>query len=187
MVGPEDVVADSTVAIRPVRLPEDRAALLALDRSFTTDRVYRIVRAADSFALEEIPAQPPLRKEFPLADDLGTERAWEQGFVAEQAGTIVGFAAFTHRRWNRRTELWHLYVAPHRRGQGVGRTLVEAVIAAAREAEMRCVWLETSNLAYPAIQFYRRIGFALCGLDLSLYDPASEAAGETALYFTRPV
>ena len=175
------------VAVRPVRLPEDRAALLALDRSFTTDRVYRIARTADSFALEEAPTQPPLRKEFPLADDLGADRAWEQGFVAEQVGSIVGFAAFTHRHWNRRTELWHLYVAPHLRGQGVGRALVEAAVAAARDADMRCVWLETSNLAYPAIQFYRRVGFALCGLDVSLYDPASEAAGETALYFMRPV
>jgi ribosomal protein S18 acetylase RimI-like enzyme len=185
MVGAENGATDGMVAIRPVRLPEDGAALLALDRSFTTDRVYRIVRTADSFTLEAIPAQPPLRKEFPLADDLGAERAWEQGFVAEQAGSVVGFAAFTHRRWNRRTELWHLYVAPHLRGQGVGRTLVEAVLAAAREAGMRCVWLETSNLAYPAIQFYRRVGFVLCGLDVSLYDPSSEAAGETALYFVR--
>jgi ribosomal protein S18 acetylase RimI-like enzyme len=175
------------VAIRPVRLPEDRAPLLALDRSFTTDRVYRIARTADSFALEEAPAQPPVRKEFPLTDDLGAGRTWEQGLVAEQAGSIVGFSAFTHRRWNRRTELWHLYVAPHFRGQGIGRALVEEVVAAARDAEMRCVWLETSNLAYPAIQFYRRVGFVLCGLDVSLYDPASDAAGETALFFARPV
>jgi ribosomal protein S18 acetylase RimI-like enzyme len=187
VVGAEDITADGMVAIRRVRLPEDRAALLGLDRSFTTDRVYRIASTADSFALEAIPVQPPLRKEFPLADDLGAERAWDEGFVAEQGGSVIGFAAFTHRRWNRRTELSHLYVAPSVRGQGVGRTLVEAVIAAARDAEMRCVWLETSNLAYPAIQFYRRIGFALCGLDVSLYDPASEVAGETALYFMRPV
>jgi ribosomal protein S18 acetylase RimI-like enzyme len=174
-------------AIRPVRLPEDRTALLALDRSFRTDRVYRVARTADSFALEEVPAQRPVRKEFPLADDLGTGRTWERGLVAERAGSVVGFAAFTHRRWNRRTELWHLYVAPHFRGQGIGRALVEEVVAAARDAEMRCVWLETSNLAYPAIQFYRRVGFVLCGLDVSLYDPASDAAGETALFFARPV
>jgi ribosomal protein S18 acetylase RimI-like enzyme len=175
------------IAVRPVRLPDDQAQLLALDRSFTTDRVYRIVRTAHSFALEEVPARPPLRKEFPLADDLGAEHAWEHGLVAEAAGAIVGFAAFAHRSWNRRTELWHLYVAPSLRGQGVGRMLVAAVVAAAQAAGTRCVWLETSNLAYPAIRFYRRVGFELCGLDLSLYDPASAAVGETALYFALPV
>jgi len=40
-------------------------------------------------------------------------------------------------------------------------------------------------VAYPAIQFYRRMGFELCGLDVTLYDPASIVAGETALYFSK--
>ncbi len=173
--------------VRPVLLPGDRDAILALDRSFTTDRVYRIVRTPQSFALAEVIAQSPVRKDFPLEADLGEGRVWEQGLAAERDDLIVGFAAFTHQRWNRRTELWHLYVAPQARWRGVGRVLVEAVIAAAEDAGMRCVWLETSNLAYPAIQFYRRMGFELCGLDVSLYDPAGPAAGETALYFARPL
>jgi ribosomal protein S18 acetylase RimI-like enzyme len=50
---------------------------------------------------------------------------------------------------------------------------------------MRGIWLETSTLAYPAIPFYRHLGFELCGLDVSLYDPARVAAEETALYFYR--
>ncbi len=171
--------------VRPVQLPSDRAAILALDRSFTTDRIYRVVRTGQSFTIAETMAWPPVHKDFPLEADLGAGRVWEQGLVAERAGLVVGFAALAHQRWNRRTELWHLYVAPQVRRQGVGRALVEAVIVAAEDAGMRCVWLETSNLAYPAIQFYRRMGFELCGLDASLYDPAGPAAGETALYFAR--
>jgi ribosomal protein S18 acetylase RimI-like enzyme len=131
--------------------------------------------------------RPPVRKDFPLADDLGADRAWEQGLVAERAGGVVGFAAVAHRHWNRRAELCHLYVARRQRGQGIGRALIEAVVVAARGVGMRCVWLETSNLAYPAIAFYRRVGFELCGLDVSLYDPAGAVGGETALFFTRPV
>lgn len=173
--------------IRPLRLPDDRARLLALDRSFTTDRVYRIVRTPQSFALEDVPVQPFVSKDFPLEDDLGAGWVGEEGLVAEHEGEIAGFAALKHHPWNRRTELGHLYVAPRWRGQGVGRALVEAVSAAALAAGMRCVWLETSTVAYPAIQFYRRIGFELCGLDTSLYDPAGPATGETALYFARPL
>ena len=175
------------VTIRPVRLPDDHAQLLALDRSFTTDRVYRVAQTAHAFTLEEVTARPPVRKDFPLADDLGADRAWEQGLVAERAGVVVGFAAVAYRRWNRRAELCHLYVARQQRGQGIGRALVEAVVAAARDAGMRCLWLETSNLAYPAIAFYWRVGLELCGLDESLYDPAGAAGGEIALYFTLPV
>lgn len=159
----------TTVTIRPVHLPYDRAHLLALDRSFTTVQVYHVVRTTRSFALEDVAVQPALHKEFPLEDDLGDGRTWEQGVVAEQAdGRIVGFAAWTHRRWNRRTELWHLYVAPEARGCGLGRTLLQVVVTAAEAAGMRCVWLETSTVAYPAIQFYRRVGFVWCGLDVSL-------------------
>ena len=175
------------VTIRPVRLPDDCQPILALDRSFTTDRVYRVVRTTHSFVLEEVVAEPPIRKNFPIEDDLGEGRAWEEGLVADQAGIIVGFAAMTHQRWNRRTELWHLYVAPQRRHHGVGRTLVNAVLTAAQGAGTRCVWLETSTLAYPAIQFYRRMGFELCGLDSSLYDPSGMPAEEIALYVARPL
>jgi ribosomal protein S18 acetylase RimI-like enzyme len=173
------------IALRPVQLPADRSALLALDRSFTTERIYRVERAIDGFMLAEAPVDPPLRKTFPLADDLGAERAWRDGFVAEVMGEVVGFAAYTHQHWNHRAELRHLYVAPRMRRHGVGRQLVGEVVARARQAGMRCVWLETSNVAYPAIQFYRSVGFELCGLDTSLY--GGEQAGETALYFMLPL
>ena len=169
------------ITLRSVCLPEDRDHILALDRSFTTGHIYRVVRGAHAFALEAVQVEPPVVKHFPLADDLGDDRSWAEGLVAERAGTIVGFVAFTHQAWNHRTELWHLYVAPRQRGQGLGRTLVTEVVARARGAGMRAVWLETSNLAYPAIRFYERVGFRLCGLDTSLYD--GEQAAETALYF----
>jgi ribosomal protein S18 acetylase RimI-like enzyme len=179
---------EHVVTVRPVRLPEDQQPLLDLDCSFTTDRVYQIVRAPLAFALEDRAADPPVRKEFPLTDDdFAAGRAWEQGAVAERAGLVVGFTGFTHQRWNRRTEIRHLYVAPWLRGQGLGRMLIEAVAAAAMAVGTRCLWVETSNFAYPAIQFYRRVGFELCGLDTSLYDPTGPAAAETALYFSRPL
>jgi len=171
------------ITFRAVNLFTDRERLVAMDRSFVTDRIFRVSRTPLSFTLEEIPLAPPLRKQLPLEDDLGEHRAWDEGLVAEAEGDIIGFAAWKHEDWNRRTVLWHLYVAAGYRGEGLGRTLVAAVIDRARETGMRCVWLETSSDNYPAIAFYRRLGFILCGLDMSLYDPAGPASGETALYF----
>jgi ribosomal protein S18 acetylase RimI-like enzyme len=78
-----------------------------------------------------------------------------------------------------------LYVAPGQRGMGLGRRLLAAVEAYARTRQAHYLWLETSNLNFPAIQFYRRVGFQLCGLDQTLYAPDSDAAGETALYFAK--
>nr|WP_276324238.1 GNAT family N-acetyltransferase [Symbiobacterium thermophilum] len=48
------------------------------------------------------------------------------------------------------------------------RALVGSVEAFAAAVGARCLWLETSNLDDPAIQFYRRLGFRWCGLDVSL-------------------
>ena len=52
-------------------------------------------------------------------------------------------------------------------------------------AGARCLWLETQNTNYPAIQFYQHVGFRLCGLDESLYDPAGPGRNEIALFFVR--
>lgn len=131
------------VAVRPVRLPDDRAPILALDRSFAPDRSYRIVRTPRSLAIEESPVRPPVREDFPLEADLGAGRVWEQGLVAGRAGLVVGFAALAHRQWNRRTAPRHLAG----RGQDVGRAFAEAALAAARAAGRRCVWRETSTPA----------------------------------------
>jgi len=173
------------LTIRPVRLDDDREQLRALDRSFTTNRVYRITRTPSSFTLHAVPIDPPLYKDFPIVGELDEGRSWTQGFVAEQKGMIVGFVAITHASWNRRTAIKHLYVSPHLRGRRIGQTLINVVVVASRDAGTNCIWGETDNLAYPAIQFYRSVGFALCGLDESLYDPDSSVGGEIALFPTR--
>lgn len=173
--------------VRAVDLAGDRDALLALDTGFVTDRIYRIEAAADGFCLVATAVAPPLHKRFTLQDELDADRLWAAGFVAVEAGQIVGFAAAGFEAWNRRAVLWHLYVAADRRGRGIGQELLAAVTAYALDAGARCLWLETSNVNFPAIQFYRRMGFVLCGLDQSLYAPDSAAAGETALYFVREI
>jgi ribosomal protein S18 acetylase RimI-like enzyme len=170
--------------LRPIQLPADQRAVLQLDTSFTTQRIYRVNATSASFTLvEEVVA--PLHKAFALDQEFGDDRMWEYGLVAEAQDTLVGFAAVRWEQWNRRAALWHLYVAPQQRGSGLGRRLLEAVERYARMRRARCLWLETSNVNYPAIQFYRRVGFRLCGLDQTLYDPDDDAAGETALYFAK--
>ena len=66
--------------------------------------------------------------------------------------------------------------------------LVEALAGHARQATAaRCLWLETQNVNYPAVQFYLKMGFRLCGLDETLYQPDDPQLlpGEMALYFAR--
>jgi ribosomal protein S18 acetylase RimI-like enzyme len=114
----------------------------------------------------------------------------EELLVAEDNEELAGFGEVVFEPWNRRAIIAHLYVSPSSRGLGIGSALLEALDRRARISGARCLWLETQNVNYPAIQFYRRSGFRLCGLDDTLYDPERDPTtglDEVALFFTRPL
>jgi ribosomal protein S18 acetylase RimI-like enzyme len=168
------------VVVRVARWPEDEERIAEVDTSFCTDRVYRVTSDGLGFQLREEKVAPPITKTYVVPTLAGSDRL----FVAEDGTEIVGFAEVELASWNRRASITHLYVSPGHRGRGIGAALVEALAERARRGGARCLWLETQNVNYPAIQFYRRLGFRLCGLDDTLYDPAS-LPGEVALFFAR--
>ena len=173
------------VTHRPIKCPEDLVAVRALDTTFSTDRVYTVIAGDHAFILEVATMDPPLQKVYSLESLEDELPRLDTAIVAELEGIIVGFAAAKYTTWNRRLELVHIYIDAMHRGLGIGRTLLDAVIARGHSVSARCIWLETQNVNYPAIQFYRRAGFRLCGLDTSLYDPIGRAGGEIALFFQR--
>jgi ribosomal protein S18 acetylase RimI-like enzyme len=131
---------------------------------------------------------PPFHKDYgPIADQLEEIRAMDCALIAQNDGGVVGFAAATYEAWNHRVNLWHLYVAPGHRRTGVATALIHHVEAFARSVGARCLRPETQNTNYPAIRFYRRMGFRLCGLDESLYDPEETVRDEIALFLVREV
>ncbi len=171
------------VIVRPLRWPTDRSALLALDTFFVTDQVYHVVQTDKVVVLNSVPVIPPLRKDYHFANDVDSLPSFDQVMVAEDNGTLIGIAAVKIEARNRRAVLWHFYIAPRYRGRGIGRILMDNVIEAAQACEARCLWLETQNINYGAIQFYQRMGFQWCGLDTSLYDRQGNTAEEIALFF----
>jgi ribosomal protein S18 acetylase RimI-like enzyme len=162
------------------------ALLAGLDHSFTTDRVYRVRREGLSFTVEEERVDPPLQKVY--GPDAHLEPPIQEAdftVVAEQDGRLVGVAAVKMAAWNRRIEVWHVYVAKAARRQGIGTALMNELVRFAECAGARCLWVETQNVNFPAIQFYRRAGFRLCGLDEAFYDPEGPGPGEIALFWAR--
>lgn len=168
------------IRCRPLDWPRDRAALAHLDASVTTDAVYDVAAGPLGFALAERRVDPPLRKCYDVPwDELPAARL---AVVAERDGGVVGVAAAELTEWNRRMVISHLYVDRGARRRGVGAALVRAVRERAEPLGARCLWAETQNVNAPAIRFYRRQGFACCGLDTTLYDPR-QADGEVAVFF----
>lgn len=175
------------IVLRDLSWPEDRAPLLALDTSFTSDRVYRLQRTSRSFTLEEIAVSQSVYKSYPLASEIESLASLDWVQVASDGREIVGVVGMEVQPWNRRANLHHLYVEQAVRLRGIGRLLVEAALDEAHKRGARSLWAETQAINYRAIGFYERMGFEWSGLDTSLYDPAEVQEGEVALFFSRVV
>jgi ribosomal protein S18 acetylase RimI-like enzyme len=173
------------IALRSLRWPDDRQPLLALDTSFTTDRIFRLERTDNGVTLDEVAAEPPIRKSYSLAGVADVIAGHEWVRLAEHGQEIAGVASMTIDAWNRRAVLQHLYVTVEARRVGIGNALVTAAMDAARDRNARCLWVETQTVNYAAVRFYRNMRFAWCGFDTSLYDPGEAGADEVALFFSR--
>ncbi|MCU0499375.1 MAG: GNAT family N-acetyltransferase [Anaerolineae bacterium] len=170
------------ISLRPARLPDEIEPLAAIDTSFITPYIYRVQHDDLTFRLIPEPVDPPRRKAFSIQDE-PPDMVWDHTTVAVDGDRIVGMIAIVLSHWNRRAIVWHLYVDPAYRGQGIGRRLLEAATDYGRSQSMRCLALETSNLDYPAIQFYLRVGFTLSGFDETYYD----LVDEFAIFLSRPL
>jgi GNAT superfamily N-acetyltransferase len=171
------------LTLRGLRWPDDRDALLTLDISFTTERVYRVVATTTAFEFHDTAITPPLHKVYDLTAEIDRFPDLDHVLIAEIDAQLAGVAALSYEEENRRAILWHLYVGAAYRGQGIGRALIDAMIARAKDYNARCLWLETQDVNYGAIQFYQRVGFQWCGLDLSLDERDGSATQETAVFF----
>lgn len=175
-----------TVTIRTMDRRRDRAAVAAIDTTFETDRVFAVEVTARSLALVERSLDAPRVKRYPMGDAFASWSTWDAGFVAEVDGVIAGFAAVEYEAWHARLVLWHLYVTRARRREGLGRRLLEVVEAHGRDLGARRVWLETTSVNLPGIEAYGRLGYALCGADVTLYDTLPYA-DEAAIYLSKPL
>lgn len=174
------------IKVRPACLPADAPAIEVIDTSFVTSEVFRVESTAAQISLRSEPLSAPFQKRFPLEDLRSASRPYTQTWVATRGDVVVGFAASSFEAWNRRLVLWHFYVDPSARRQGVGRRLIGVVEAHGAQCGARHIWLETSSLNVPGVAVYQALGFRLTGVDLTLYD-GTTAEGEVALFYSRPV
>ena len=170
--------------IRLMRSGEDEPQILRVNTAFSTNRIYNVKRAELSYSLESIQIDPPLQKDYGPITDLDE---YPFVMVAEEQSVICGFAAVRIEAWNNRAILEHLYVSEGYRRLGIGKLLVQSSINYAKSSNTRCLWLETQNINYAAIQFYQQMGFEWCGLDTELYDDTTVNDTEIALFFAHPL
>lgn len=102
-------------------------------------------------------ADPRAAREKSLREELA--RTWARVRVArDAAGEVVGYVLFWHVVDE--IHLLNVAVAPMARRSGIGRTLVEAVIAYARAHAAAKILLEVRASNVAALALYTRLGFA---------------------------
>jgi L-amino acid N-acyltransferase YncA len=104
---------------------------------------------------------------------LDERRAWFEDrlkkglpvLVAEADG-IVGFSSFGEwrARWGYRYCVEHsVHVRKDRRGQGIGRALIEALFPLAKGLGMHVMIAHIDSEALPSVHLHRKLGFEMVG------------------------
>lgn len=101
-------------------------------------------------------------------------------FGACYENKLIGWIICEFRPWNNSFYIENILVSEAFRGQNIGRMFIKHINRKATELQCRIVELETQNTNYPAIQFYKKAGFKITGINTKLYNDSME----TALYMS---
>ena len=125
---------------------------MAQNRPGETALIYRFADSGDAGPAAQIAAG--------LSRDVAAANPQPLVLAAEDdAGSLAGgLTGIIHWRWLYIRQFW---VAPARRGQGIGRRLLEQ--AEARALFLDCVGVYLDTFDEGAAQFYEKCGFEVCG------------------------
>lgn len=142
-----------------------------------------------SISLELVRLDQPYQKQWEYIPDelVRYHRYLQEGYSLGvfEGERLVALSIAEPRWWNKTLWVWEFHVEEHRRGQGIGQQLMDALAGRAREAGLRALVVETQNTNVPAILFYRKVGFEIEGVDLSYYTNHDAVDGEVAVFMKR--
>jgi len=177
--------------------PLERLHLGDLERlivGYTSHECYNVSRietdASTVFTLELVRLEVPYVKPAPVMGDALVQQYQSilgegLSFGVYEGVLLVAIELAESQSWNRSVYVHEFRVAEGYRGRGVGLALMDVLAARSREAGLRMIVCETQNTNIPAIRFYRKVGFTLDGIDLTLYTDDDGSEGEVAVFMKR--
>ena len=94
----------------------------------------------------------------------------------------VGLDRETRIKCRHKATLIGMYVAPEQSGRGIGRALVEALLADARESDLELVVLTVTEGNGRAAQLYEHCGFRSFGVEPRAIKVGGRAYGKNHMY-----
>ena len=169
----------------------DRLEFARIVAGYVTDCKYEALNSESEqemqITLRLISFDEPFEKKYPPVDEAAFARLqsaleYELSFGAYEGEALIGFLIGEPSTWNRSLNVLEYHVTPAHRHQGIGRKLMEATRLQAKLAGFRTIVCETQNVNVPAIRAYRKLGFKMEGVDLSLYSNFDYNVGEIAIF-----
>jgi ribosomal protein S18 acetylase RimI-like enzyme len=143
--------------------------------------VIRRLTLADAVAFREIRREALEREPFAFGslpgEDFAQSLEQVQGLLTDaQAAVfgafepdlvgIVGVRRQTQKKTRHKARIWGMYLRGEHRGRGLGRQLMEAAIAFAREQDgVRLLQLAVTERAATAAALYEKLGFVVWGIE----------------------
>lgn len=149
---------------------------------YITDKIYSVssIELAGSFEFilkeKSLPYSKTWKNSADELQELTTIIEKGNSFGAYIDHELTGWIIGEQRVWNNSFYIENILVDEKHRREGIGNMLIKSVIKQARKLNCRVIELETQNTNYPAIQFYRRMGFNITGLNTRLYNHSEEIA-----------
>jgi GNAT superfamily N-acetyltransferase len=160
--------------VRPATLA-DLNVCLSLDHDWITDHVWQMqVREDESdvavnFRTVRLPRQ--MRAPYPRSvEQLVEDWQRDEGFwVAEVDGEVRGYVDLLAQPWQGMVWLANMAVERAYRRKGIGKALMAQGREWAWEQGFTAILAEATTKNYPALCFYRRLGFEFCGFNDHYY------------------
>jgi ribosomal protein S18 acetylase RimI-like enzyme len=187
------ILEPGMITIQPL-VQLDTADLKRVVTTYLSEGVY-IVRYRDSptdtaFELHYVTLPEPAVKTYEHFDATTLHRYTHIlhagfSFGAYDDDLLVGLLIAEPQEWNRSLSVWEFHVAPTHRRSGIGRQLMAYAEEHARRSGLRTIVCETQNTNAAAILVYRKLGFIVEGIDISLYSNTDYPDGDIAVFMKR--
>lgn len=113
------------------------------------------------------------------------EKGLSWAFVVDDS--VIGFIIIDKYEWNNSLHIVHIEVKPEFRDLGVGKRLLEKAYYQGIDEEVRIISVETQSTNVRAMDFYRRNGYIVDSIDVSLYSNNDLETGDVAVFMKRRI
>lgn len=179
------------IDIKPLsRLSREEFKRIAV--GYTSTEMYRPVRTESEsqivFTLERVKRSEPYVKRWPFTEAnyarCISHLSQDVSVGATVDGELVGIAVAELHEWDRTLNVWEIHVAETHHKLGVGSGLIQGLVERAKAKGLRQIVCEAQSTNMPVLDFYRKLGFKMEGIDLTFYDH-DEDCGEEFVVFMK--